>query len=289
LSAAAPGRSKPTPAAGEDRAGPVPAPGAAISNLKEVRKPGGGASGLGALGFLAARSGARDWSRLLLVSNHHVLFAHGAQPGDPVYQPRFDLVGDRFDLVGDRIAFEENPEAIATLASGGHEGNWRYAYPGEKEKEWFVDCAAAGLTDCGAVPDRGPVLFASVARATAQDARAGQGLRVSKLGRDTAPCGRIVGVDVTVSLGDGSPRHNNIVIRALPGPDGAVRAFAYEGDSGALVVDRLGRAVGLLWGVSLARPDEAYASHIHPVLDCLKLVPYRRALADGRGGRDGTG
>jgi hypothetical protein len=73
--------------------------------------------------------------------------------------------------------------------------------------------------------------------------------------------------------------HNNLVIRATPGADGAIRPFAEDGDSGALIIDaRRRRAIGLLWGVNLVDPREAYACHIHPVLDCLGLTPYRFAL-----------
>jgi hypothetical protein len=167
-------------------------------------------------------------------------------------------------------------------------------YPGEPERNWFVDCAAAALVD-GEEPraQGGSVLFTSVARAMASNAGPGRGIGVYKLGWDRAVAGRLISVDATVALADGTRRSNNIVIRGLPGPGGKARRFAGEGDSGALVLDRLHRAIGLVWGVSLADPNEAYACHIHPVLDCLKLLPYRRALQSGpggaAGGRNGAG
>jgi hypothetical protein len=265
--------------AGVQPARPIPAPGAPISNLRGLAAPGGGAAGLGALGFLAAPAGARDWSQLFLVSNRHVLFAHGAGAGDAIFQPRYRSAEGR-------LLFDSDPRPVATLAEGGFEGHWRFAYPGESERSWFVDCAAAALVGgrgrAGA--PAGPVLFASVARASPLDALPGREIAVYKLGRDRAPSGKLVATDATVSLADGTCRHNNLVIRGLRGADGKRRPFAVAGDSGALVLDRLNRAVGLLWGVNLEDPGEAYACHIHPVLDCLKLAPWRRALrpvADG--------
>lgn len=255
------------------RARPLPAPGAGISNLRDLRRPGGGASGLGALGFLAARAGSPDWSRLLLVSNRHVLFAHGAAAGEPVFQP-----GYRGD--GGRLVFDADPAPVATLQEGGLEGHWDYAYPGEPQGSYFVDCAAAALI--GRPADgaaRGRVLFASAVRASPLDALPGREIGVYKLGRDRGVTGKLVGTGATVRFADGTLRHNNLVLRGLPGPGGEPRPFASEGDSGALVLDRRQRAIGLLWGVSLADPAEAYACHIHPVLDCLGLVPYRHELA----------
>jgi hypothetical protein len=250
----------------------VPAPGAAISNLRDVRRPGGGASGLGAIGFLAAPAGARDWSLLSLVSNRHVLFAHGAAAGDPVYQPGYEMA--------DGLAmFSADEPPMASLAEGGLEGHWDYAYPGEDARRYFVDCAAAVLDRPG--PRRagsGRLLFGPAARASRSDAFPGRGIGVYKLGLDAGISGRLVAVDATVALADGTRRDNNLVIRGLRGEDGAERPFARQGDSGALVLDARHRPIGLLWGVSLANPAEAYACHIHPVLDCLKLVPFRRAL-----------
>lgn len=268
------------------RARPLPTPGAGISNLREVRRSGGGASGLGALGFLAARAGSRDWSRLLLVSNRHVLFAHDAVPGEAIFQPGYRIAEGR-------LLFDADPQSIAILEEDGFEGNWRYAYPGEPERSWFVDCAAAAFTDgAGAGAARGRVLFASIARASRLDARPGREIGVYKLGRDQGVTGKLVATDATVALADGTCRFNNLVIRGLRGADGAVRPFATEGDSGVLVLDRLHRAIGLVWGVNLEDPAEAYACHIHPVLHCLKLVPYRHALssgANGGGERRGSG
>jgi len=257
------------------RARPLPTPGAGISNLREVRRSGGGASGLGALGFLAARAGSRDWSRLLLVSNRHVLFAHDAVPGEAIFQPGHHIVGGR-------LMFDADPQPAATLEEGGFEGNWRYAYPGEPERSYFVDCAAAALIDGPDVrAQRGRILFASIVRANPLDALPGREIGVYKLGRDQGIAGRLAATDATVFLADGTQRYNNLVIRGLPGPDGTPRPFASEGDSGALVLDRLHRAIGLVWGVNLDNPSEAYACHIHPVLHCLKLEPYRYGLRGG--------
>lgn len=259
------------------RAGPPARPGASITNLRSVRRPGGGPSGLGRIGFLAAPRGARDWSRLLIVSNRHVLYAHGASMGDPVYQPAHEAS----DGI---IAFQIGADPLAALVDRGCEGHWTYSYPGERPRRYFVDCAAAELPIRDTGGRSGPVLFAAAARPSATDALPGRGAGVYKLGLDTGTTGRLTAIDATVVLADGTLRENNLVIRGLRGRDGIERPFARAGDSGALVLDRLHRPVGLLWGVSLADPAEAYACHIHPVLDCLDVVPFPHALAGGGGG-----
>jgi hypothetical protein len=119
---------------------------------------------------------------------------------------------------------------------------------------------------------RPSTLLKGVARAHPIDAFAGGGLRVRKLGPATGlTFGRVLDVAAVALTPDGRRRENNLLIRAEPRGD--ARAFADEGDSGALVFDERLRAVGLLWGRNLRNPAEAFACHIHPVLDCLDVTP----------------
>jgi hypothetical protein len=255
----------------------MPAAGAAISNLRGINSDRGGASGLGSLGFLAVRKGDADWRRLLLVSNHHVLKAHGAVAGDAIYQPSFRHLDET-------IVFDRDPPAIASLIDGGCEGEFSCAYPGEHPASYFVDCAAAELTrPWTRYPGR--IAFAGIARALPVDADRWGGMRVAKLGQDTAFTGKLVATDAQVRMHDGRLRPNTLVIRSLPGPNGENPTFAVPGDSGALVVDTRHRAIGLLWGVNLEDPHEAYACHIHPVLACLGVEPCRHLLTTAGGGR----
>lgn len=255
-----------------DRA-PVARAGAAVSNLRRVLG-GGGASGLGRVGFLAATRGARDWSSLVLVSNRHVLMAHGAAVGDPVFQPAIEGSGPPLVFARDGL------DPVATIEDPGLEGHHRFAHRGEREALYFVDCATARLVaELPPVGGRGRRLFRRVGRAHPLDATPARGLAVRLLGVDARPAGRLIAADATVEGEGGDLRRNTLVIRSLPAADGTRPPFARVGDSGALVVDELERAIGLVWGVDLGDPRIAYACHIHPVLDRLGLTPWKRELA----------
>jgi len=258
---------------------PAPCVGALISNLKAVRDGIPGDSGLGTLGFLAAKRDAHDWRQLVLVSNHHVLAAQGGAPGDTVFQPNFTQA-----LGGRRLLFDSaNLNPIAEVEPGGVEGHHEYRYRGEPARRYFVDCATARLLSTrSSSRAAGRPRFSEVARVHRFDTFEGRELRVRKLGRDERFTGRIVDVAATVVTARGEQRQNCLVIRSLPGRGGGVRAFAERGDSGALLVDELNRAVGILWGIRLDDPREAYASHIHPVLDCLGVTPWRFDFEEAR-------
>lgn len=284
--------------------------GAAISNLKAVLTgncANNNGSGLGTLGLFAIMNGASHKNDIVLVSNRHVLYANGALSGDLVYQPRYTYQAGRYHF----DAHSLNP--VAELLDMGLEGNYNYAYPGESAKPYFVDCATARLnkaftnntftnntftnntstnkastnnastTICrfpspGVRKSRKPI-FKQVARVHAIDAFTGRELRVRKLGRGRDDIiGKVVDVMATVVLSGGQKRYNNIVIRPQTRAGCHSECFANEGDSGALIVDELNRAVGLLWGKSLQNTTEAFACHIHPVLHCLHVTPLRYNL-----------
>lgn len=250
---------------------PAPAVGAQISTLKGMRY-GHGASGLGRIGGFGARTDARRWSEMVLLSNAHVLNAHGAEVGDTVFQPRV-TVGDAAVHFNYR---KINP--IAVLADTGHEGPYRFAYPGEEAKDYFIDCASARFLNTYAFPC-GSAAFTAIARAHPLDVLPNRILTVRLAGIHDRPAGRVTSVAASVAFPDGRICPNCIVIETLPGHP----PFAGEGDSGALVIDGFERAVGLLWGINLETPTIAYACHIHPVLDRLRLTLSQRASVAERG------
>lgn len=251
-----------------------PQVGMRISTLAGIRDHSGPA-GVGRTGCFAVRSGQRRWHQPLLVSNHHVLRAHGAEPGSAVYRmPSQELARPmRIEAAG--------LDPLGWVTGDGHDGVHRYAYPGEAELDYYVDCATARVSDEEARP-AGPLAFAGVARVRDIDVLPARIATARLLGVHARASGRIVDVAATVEREDGSLCPNSIVIRSLPG-----RApFASRGDSGALVTDRLGRAVGLLWGLDLADPAVAYACHLLPALDRLGVVVSPRASLHERRHRE---
>jgi hypothetical protein len=122
---------------------------------------------------------------------------------------------------------------------------------------YYVDCAAASIdTDVPVDLPRGG------------KARAVRGLRVRKRGAVSGSTEGIVydehHVEHVVLATGHIAAPNQILIRGVDGVP-----FSTTGDSGALVTDEHGRAVGLLWGASAS--GEAVASHIAPVLHVLGL------------------
>jgi hypothetical protein len=251
--------------------------GAAISNLKAVLsepKIQSAGAGIGTLSFIAAENGASARRTLVAVSNRHVLLANGAGLGDTVYQPSY-VVDHGVTCV--MRGHDLNP--IAEISNEGLEGNDSYAYAGEPASSYFLDCAAARLLPVYARGVRPRFAVAGeekavkgMARLHPLDTLAGRELRVHAVTAMSGLVkGRVVDVAAPVRLDDGEPRHNNIVMRAeAAAPVG--RDLIQEGDSGALLVDERGRAVGLLWGKNRANPSEAFACHLHPVVARLDVT-----------------
>ena len=208
----------------------------------------------------------------MAVTCHHVV---GDDRGAPVYQPQIVGTPAGALLPLGRL----NP--IGVVADPGAAAGHSFAYPGEPTRRYFVDCAAIGLS-------RMPAPAGSVrgGRADPLDIAGRRGLLVRLLGVRDHSRGRIVDVAATVPRQDGPDAENTIVIETVAGQP----PFAGAGDSGAVVVDQFGRAVGLLWGVDLARPTRAFACHLLPALDLLGLVLLRRVPPLGhRGSRRWTG
>lgn len=237
--------------------------GARISPLAGLRG-GVGPSGLGRVACFVVRRSARRWADPLLLTSHHVLHAHGSGPGDPVFAPKVSDDGELLELDPASLA------PVAEVTDDGLDGTHRFAFPGEEQADYHLDCATARLLEPDAVPS-GTVTF-RIGRAHPHDALPQRRLAVRLIGVHDRAAGDVVATDALVERADGVLCPGTIAIRSRPGT-----TFATEGDSGALVVDRHDRAIGLLWGVDLADPAMAYACHVLPVLDRLKLVPSLRA------------
>jgi hypothetical protein len=232
---------------------PAVALGAPISTLRGVVE-GEAPIGLGTLGFHALRNGRRE-REVVLVSNRHVLLAHGARRGDSVHQP---LRCERGWVV--------RRDPIGEIVDEGAEANQAFGYPGEPRSEYFVDCAAARLT---VAPER-PIVR-RVARAHALDVAGARRLLVRKLGGATGvTAGEVLDVAAPVDAAGGPRRLNNLLIRGLGSP------WVEAGDSGALVVNERDEAIALLWGRSDRDASIAFACHIHPVLDRLDVTMLTR-------------
>jgi hypothetical protein len=218
-------------------------PGATISNLRSTGRDGQPSSGLGTLGLFALTNGIRR-REVVLVSNRHVLLAHGAGRGDPVYHPLLLRQADGWRIHGD------TSDPVAQIHDEGAEVNHPFRYPGgAAEGRYFVDCATACLLRQPS--SARPSAASGIARVHALDVIGGRAPVVRKLGCATG----------------GERRLETIVVR------GSEAGFTGPGDSGGILLNARGQTVGLVWGRSLHDSSIAYASHIHPVLDRLNVTP----------------
>lgn len=204
------------------------------SFMKPLARPGAGiANACGVPGTLGAVARTRHDGRAVLLSTWHVLFGERAGEESAVW-----LLGDDARSPIGRVLYGK----AGTVDVGG-------------ERCW-VDCAVASC-------DEG-IAAATIARP--DPPRAGE--RVTKNGAAT---GATSGVVVSAAHDDvawiGGRRHEaprQFLLRADDGP------FCAAGDSGSLVVDGEGRAVGLLWGVN--GRGEGLACPIAPVLYAMNIT-----------------
>jgi hypothetical protein len=254
--------------------GVSPAPGDTISNLRGLPQRGpveSHAAGLGTLGFFALVNGTRE-REVTLVSNRHVLLAHGAGRGDPIYRPVFSHRGETVAVRADSL------DPVAEVMHEGAESNHRFQYPDEAAAEYFVDCATARMLRHPArlAPEHGvdSGVLRGAARMHALDVVGGRAPRVRKLGGATGVTyGRIIDAAAPVENAAGPQRLNNLAVKGDGGP------FLAAGDSGAVLLNERDEAIGLLWGRNDRDPNLAYACHIHPVLDCLNVTMMAGGLA----------
>jgi hypothetical protein len=247
-------------------------PGVLISNLRGLLDDADvsvNSSGLGTLGFFALVNRTRERQEVL-ISNRHVLLAHGARRGAAIYRPRFADRGEQHVIRRDGL------HAIATIASDGIEEPHRFAYAGEPAADYFVDAAAARLDNVQRW-DPYPIVetkdgirtepIRGVARLHPLDLLGGRVQRVRKFGAVTGvTIGRVVDVLAPVRAAGVADRPRNIAIRGVDG------RFVEPGDSGAVVVNDRNQAIGLVWGRNDADPAVAYACHIHPLLHALDVT-----------------
>jgi hypothetical protein len=242
-------------------------PGITISNLRGMlpeQAAGPHQSGMGTLGFFALVNGIRR-REVVLVSNRHVLLAHGAGSGAPIYAPVFTRRGET------SLVHASTLDPIAEIKDEGAEQNHSFHYNGEPDENYFVDCATARLLAAPASPMENNAVPAPVVRGVARmhplDALGHRAPRVRKFGGASGITqGRVVDVAAPVENPSGPQRQHNIVIR---GTDGS---FVSPGDSGALVLNEHDQAIGMVWGRSDHDPNIAYACHIHPVLNRLGVT-----------------
>ena len=251
-----------------------PAPGDIISNLRGLSRGSpieSHATGLGTLGFFALVNGTRE-REVALISNRHVLLAHGAGRGDPIYRPVFSHRGETAAVRADSL------DPVAEVTHEGAEANHRFQYPDGATAEYFVDCAAARMLR---VPERfaaehsaGGGVLRGAARMHALDVVGGRAPRVHKLGGATGVTyGWVIDAAAPVENAGGPRRLNNLAVKGDGGP------FLGAGDSGAVLLNERDEAIGLLWGRNDRDPNLAYACHIHPVLDCLNVTMMAGGLA----------
>jgi hypothetical protein len=197
----------------------------------------------GTLGCLAHTVHQR---RLVFLTSWHVLFAGGAARHDQVWQV-LESAGRR------------DCRRLGRSLRGSR-GIVRY-----RGDDYFVDCAIGE-------PDL-PLEVEGV-RASAAPIAPKRGDRVWKTGATTGTTtGVIVDDAYCCSTHPGAAVHSQAHVQA-PGQllirsEDPARPFSQEGDSGALVLDDDGAAVGLLWGATVAA--DAVACQIGPVLHALNL------------------
>jgi hypothetical protein len=221
----------------------------AVDHMRRMRPAPGGVSiahpkvTAGTLGILAHRTSGEA----VILSNNHVLAnSNDASPGDPILQPGpydgggpQDAIGSLADFVP--IQFKERnlgtlgrffERALAPVLAPLGLGLQRL--PSGKTN--LVDAAIAAPGSPGLVaPD---ILEIGRVEGTADPAL---GMRIRKSGRTTGLTqGRITGLDAVVEVDYGG---KSAVFRAQIVSD----ILSRGGDSGSLIVDEAGRAVGLLF------------------------------------------
>jgi hypothetical protein len=242
----------------------------------------------GTLGCFATIDGVQPPENVVLLTNHHVLMMFGEQVGDTVYQPKF--VESNGQVAIDLTQEERHP--IGKIHNAGLEANHPFTFPGESQLPYFVDATTAKLdisisswcnTNCGVhfknlirgLNIGGNSAIASVAnvrQSTLTALPAGTDYIVYKVGRRT---GRTKGKVTNVAVGPFPSGATNVIeIEGLEMDTSCAPSlrFADEGDSGSVLVNSQNQVVGLVFGVDTANPNLAFACHIAPVLDKLKVT-----------------
>jgi hypothetical protein len=208
----------------------LPQLGIKISNSKGVP---------GTLGCIAV---SRNNKQIVLLTNWHVLFGNGGFENDAVW-----LVDN---ANGTRQYFKIGKTLCGKFGKVHFDG-----------EDYHVDCAYASLHLPSEVQYYWPIIGEyDVAK---------PGDLVTKTGATTGITVGII-VDVNYSdcawfMGRSYPALKQLLVKPLNNE----AAFSAEGDSGAILINARGKAVGLLWGTNSR--GEGVACHIAPVLHAMNL------------------
>lgn len=241
---------------------------------------------VGTLGFFATINGDDAWDNVVAVSNNHVLYAFSAKKGDRVFQPKL-VRNDADGTIHPVDMAKKNP--IGKNHNSGLDGVHPYTYPGEAERDLYIDCATARLdicvsswchTNCGVsykneidrLDVNGSNKLADIGRVVDSDVGTGAAI-VYKVGRKTGPTkGRVVD-----AFGERGGPGRVLVIEAIGNNCNGDPLFAAKGDSGAAIVNGQRQLVGILCSQSGKNPLQTVAAHIHPVIDYLDITPITEA------------
>lgn len=261
----------------------------------------------GTLGFFATIDGVAGPENVVAVSNNHVLMDLGAAVGDDIFQPQFETVNGITSPV-------QSSGYIGKIHNSGKQGYHEYTYPNEAKREYYVDCATAKLnicisswchTNCGVSYKNevrglnigGNSKIEGFVRISDAEAAAPGQYVVYKVGRTTSRTkGDAKDAYGTVNL-NGVLKHGVLIVEPIEPDCDSIMQFSAHGDSGSPVVNEQNKLVGILFG-GANDGSQGWVSHIHPVLDLLKVTPIStlnppvgpagQARADAHGFFDGV-
>lgn len=261
--------------------------GITVTNLNTVTEGGVTGAAAGTLGCLCTLNDVPGRDRIGMLCNNHVLAAGGAKVGDTIYNPQLPLPPP-----GTTDPFTQNP--IAEIRDLGMMGQYSFTYPGPGEAagSYFIDCASARVTtnysswchtNIGTKFDKrirdlavgGSDVVADVARVIEDDLHHGSDYAVVKVGRATGKTtGKVTEVNAPFTLTDRGISGTGIILVENTGPNCTGSAnFAEPSDSGAVVLNQDRKVIGLLFGgTNDVSPTLGFVSHIHPVLDRLRMT-----------------
>lgn len=185
-------------------------------------------------------------SQPAILSNWHVLFGHGSPEHSTVWAVDDSAGTRRFLAIGKTLYGK-----LGTVQLGS--------------KAYYVDCAvgSCSISDDWSSRRSAPPLVIS-GHDTVQP-----GSPVTKVGAAT---GVTAGIVVDTGYSDVAwteGRHYAAPHQLLVKPIDGLAAFSAAGDSGAIIVNAAGKAIGLLWGTNSR--GEGIASPIEPVLYTLNV------------------
>ncbi len=262
--------------------------GITISNLTQDAD---GKFSAGTLGFFATINGKVGPHNVVLVSNNHALCDNGVKAGGLIYQPPLFQGGGQWTI---RPLNKDN-NVVGGILDVGKKGDQSFTYPGEiSPNNYYVDCATAEVsfcvssccnTVCGqqftdqilGLDLNGSNQIVDVARVQHSDLVAGSDYVVYKVGRTTGrTVGKVVLINHPVSITKPPPPssgNNAITIVATTNNCNGELKFSDEGDSGSAIINAQGKLIALLFGGDSSQvPKLTLASHIHPVLDFLRVT-----------------